>query len=243
MIDPEDRDLQIAAGKPFAAGQALVDVEYSRYYLLGIDGSFDISPVSVGFELAFSPSRQLYAATNDGEHLPMPNVSMQIVDPVLTGTDEDGDEIWTPSNVTNRNIRKGVPMVQGALHAEWLKGETFALVGEVFWMNALSLPYDKSRDWWGFIPGSGTFVGGMVALSYAILDGTVRFDVTTVTMVGPSLILVPHIEVKAKEGMFLDAGAQIFEGPNPGRNGMQMMNIGGLLSGYDQVFLGFRWLP
>ncbi len=237
MINPKDREVLGRAAEPLSEGQYLVDIDYSRYYLIGVDGSFDISPVSVGFELAFSPSRHLYAATDDKKHLPMPNVSEQIVDPVKS----DGD--WTPSNVTDERIRKGVPMVQGALHVEWLKGETFALVGEMFWMNALALPYDKSRDWWGFIPGTGTFMGGMAAISYAVLNGSVRFDVTTVAMVGPSLILVPHIEVKAKEGFYLDAGAQIFEGPNPGINGMQSMNIGGLLSGYDQVFLGFRWLP
>jgi hypothetical protein len=95
----------------------------------------------------------------------------------------------------------------------------------------------------GFIKDTGTFAGAMAAVSYAVHDGALRFDVTTVVMVGPSLILVPHIEVKAKEGLYLDAGAQIFEGADPGINGMQQLNVGGLMSGYDQVFLGFRWLP
>ncbi|MFT3926248.1 MAG: hypothetical protein QM778_27125 [Myxococcales bacterium] len=209
-IDPNNDALLQRVGGPLSAGAPLVDIAYQRYYLLGVDGSFDISPVSIGFEFAFSPSRHLYAATNDGRHLPIPNTTQQILDPV-----EDGDGNWK-GNVTNTKIRKGVPMVQGALHVEWLKGETFAAVAEAFWMNALALPYDKSRDWWGFIPGTGTFAGGMLALSYAVLEGTVRFDVTTVTMVGPSLILVPHIEVKAKEGLYLDAGAQNLRGPEPG---------------------------
>ena len=41
----------------------------------------------------------------------------------------------------------------------------------------------------------------------------------------------------------INAGAQIWEGPAPGFNGAQNLNFGGLLSGYDQVFLGLRWLP
>lgn len=236
-INPNDSDALTKASTLMTAGQSLVDIDYQRYYLIGVDGSFDVSPVSVGFELAFSPSRHLYAATSDGRHLPMPNITQQIVDPT-----RGEDDSWS-GNIMNARIRKGVPVVQSALHIEWLKGETFAAVAEAFWMNALALPHDKSRDWWGFIPNTGAFVGGMLALSYAILEGSVRFDVTTVTMVGPSLILVPHMEVKAAEGLWLDAGAQIFEGPPPGINGMQSMNVGGLMSGYDQVFLGVRWLP
>jgi hypothetical protein len=219
--------------------QTLVDVDYHRYYMLGLDGSFDVAPFSIGFEFSFNPSRHLYAATNDGKHLPLPNTTEQIVDPGKPV----GDGPWTPSNVANSGIRKGVPVVQGAIHAEWLKGETFALVSEIFWLNALALPHDKSRDWWGFIPNTGAYVGGMLAASYMINDGKVRFDVTTITLVGPSLILIPHVEVKARDNLFLDAGAQIFEGPDPGVNGMQKLNVGGLLSGYDQVFLGIRWLP
>lgn len=243
----EDADSKLSGaqaelGTALYGGQPVVDVAYHRYNLIGIDGSFDLAPFSIGFEFAFSPSRHLVAATTNEKNrrLPLPNVTEEITDPIEPVV-ENGP--WTPSNVTNKNIRKGVPVVQGALHLEWLKGETFALVSELFWMNALALPHDSSRDWLGFRPGSGAFVGGMLAMSYVINDGLVRFDLTTVTMVGPSLIVIPHVEVKARDGLYIDAGAQIFEGPNPGFNGMQHMNIGGMMSGYDQVFVGLRWLP
>lgn len=243
VIDPSNEKAVSEVGFAVYEQQMVADVEFHRYNLIGFDGSFDISPVSIGFEFAYSPSRHLYAATRDGRHLPLPNVTEQITNPIAMDENQDGVTEWTPSNVTHRRIRKGVPMVQAALHVEWLKGETFALVGEMFWINALALPHDKSRDWWGFIPNTGAFVGGMVALSYALNDGQVRFDLTTVSMVGPSLILVPHVEVRAREGLYVDAGAQIFEGPAPGVNGMQNLNLGGLMSGYDQVFVGLRWLP
>jgi hypothetical protein len=237
-INPNDKNALTTIGGAVVGQQSVVDVEYHRYSQFALDGSFDLSPVQIGFEFAFSPSRHLYAATSDGKHLPVPNVSQQITDPV-----QGPNNTWTASNVTDHSIRKGVPMIQGAVHVEWLKGESFALVGEAFWMNALGLPYDKSRDWWGFIPKTGAYAGGFLSASYTLAEGRLRFDATTVVLVGPSFILIPHMEVKAREGLYLDCGVQMIEGPDPGLNGMQKVNIGGLLSGYDNAFVGIRWLP
>ncbi len=252
MLPPGSTKYQTAEGEVTKAqqdlalalygGQSVVDVAYHRYNLIGFDGSFDLAPISIGFEFAFSPSRHLLTATTSENYkqLPLPNVSQRITDP---GAPPSEDEDWVPSNVTDKRIRKGVPVVQTALHLEWLKGEKFALVGEFFWMNTFTLPYDEGRDWMGFIPGTGAFVGGMMAASYIVKNGLARFDLTAITAVGPSLILVPHVEVKAREGLYIDAGAQIFEGPAPGFNGMQYMSLGGLMNGYDQAFIGLRWLP
>jgi hypothetical protein len=226
------------------AQQSVVDVEYHRYYQLGLDGSFDVAPLSIGFEASYTPSRHLYAATKNGEHIAQPNVSEPITDArAVDAGDGSGTVRWVPSNVTKRSIRKGVPVVQGALHVEWMKGETFVMAVEGFWINALELPYDKTRDWWGFIPETGAYVGGILAASYLLDDGRWRIDATAITGVGPSLILMPNIEVRAHEGLFFSLGAQFFEGPDPGFNGAQNLNLGGLLSGYDQVYLGLRWLP
>jgi hypothetical protein len=246
LRDPRGDATITALGTAVRAKQAVADVEYHRYSLLGMDGSFDISPISVGFELAYSPSRHLYAATKDGSHIVQPNVSQPIYDAEamdVPGATGDASVVWKPSNVTNRKIRKGVPVVQGAVHVEWVKGETFVLMAEGFWINALKLPYDKTRDWWGFIPNTGAYVGGFVGLSYRLQDGKYRFDASAVTGVGPSIALLPGIEVRAREGLYFNLSAQIFEGPAPGFNGAQNVNFGGLLSGYDQVALGLRWLP
>jgi hypothetical protein len=246
LRDPRGDATITALGTAVRAGQSVADVEYHRYYLLGLDGSFDISPISIGFEFAYSPSRHMYAATRDGSHVVQPNVSQPITDAEamdVPGETGDASVVWKPSNVTNRKIRKGVPVLQGALHVEWVKGESFVLMAETFWINALELPYDKTRDWWGFIPKTGAYVGGFMAMSYLLQDGKYRFDVSAVTGVGPSIALLPGIEVRAKEGLYLNVSAQIFEGPAPGFNGAQNLNFGGLLSGYDQVALGLRWLP
>jgi hypothetical protein len=220
-------------------GDPLTDVVYHRYWQLGLDGSFDLGPLTLGFEFTYSPSRHLYyAAKPEGEALPQPNVTEPIVDAV-----REGDTLITPSNVTDPSIRKGVPTVQGALHVEWLRGTRFGMIMEAFWWNALELPFDKDRDWWAFIPGTGAFIGGLVGMVYRIDDGRWTLNFAALTCPGPSLILMPQIEWRATDVLHLNMGAGFYEGPAPTRHGGQDLNFGGLYSGYDQVFVGFRYNP
>jgi hypothetical protein len=211
-------------------------VEYHRYTTFGIDGSLDLAPLQLGFEFAFSPSRHLTAATFDGSHLPQPNVRTWIIDP---------DATHPLGNVDDKHIRKGVPLLQGAFHVDWLHGETFAVAAEAFMVKAMQLPYDLTRDWWGFIPGKGIYAGGLLGGTYRPNpdSGRWRFDFSLVSLVGPSWIMMPQIELKVVDGFFVNVGAQIFEGPRPGLGGMQNINLGGLFSGYDQALIGFRYLP
>jgi hypothetical protein len=229
-----------------AARLPIFSAEYHRFHLFGVDGSFDIYPITIGFELAYSPERHLYAATFDGSRVPQPNVTEEIVDPRVVDINDptiDSDDELDPGNVSDRSIRKGTPLVQGALHIEWLKGETFALALEGFWVNALELPYDQSRDWIGFWRGKGAFAGGLLGLMYVVNDGQWRFQSSLVGLKGPSLIWMPQIELRVLESFFVNVGGQIYEGPNAGRGGRQDLTIGGLLNGYDQVFVGFRYVP
>lgn len=241
-------------GSPAAV--RLADVEFHRYAVIGGDFGFDFGPVSFGFEGAFSPERHLYAATKDGRHVAQPNTTKEIYDPCFAGQEgcvtAKGQGI-KPSNVSDRSIRKGVPVVQGAMHVEWLKGDSLIVAGEAFWINALQLPHDQTRDWAGFIPNTGAYVGGMANASYLLNEGEWRFEGTLITtVVGPSIVAIPHIEYRAREGLFVDVGAQLFEGPAPGYTdkmgrtsvvGAQNTSLGGLLTGYDQAFIGIRWLP
>ncbi len=234
----------------------VADVEFHRYAMVGGDLGFDVGPLSVGFEGGYSPSRHLYAATKDGKSVPQPDVSREITDPCLS-PDQQGcklgpDEKSRPSNVGDGRIRKGVAVVQGAIHVEWVKGTDLILGGEAFWLNALRLPYDRTRDWWGFVPDTGAFIGGTANGRYLLNDGQWCFEGTVIGTVGPSFVFVPRIELRAREGLFVDVGAQIFEGSAPGYRdktgqthvvGAQNTNLGGLLTGYDQVFVGIRWLP
>ncbi|MDB4974628.1 MAG: hypothetical protein JWN48_2969 [Myxococcaceae bacterium] len=236
--------------------QSLVDASYHRYEQIALDGSVDIAPLTLGFELAFSPSRHLVAASTQlvtqgvskvAANLPLPNVSQQIVD---YATDQNGNVI-SGSNVTDKSIRKGVPLVQGALHLDWIKGEKFAIAVEGFFIQALKLPYDKTRDWWGFVGGKGLYAGGILGGTYRPDpdNGRFRFDASIVSLVGPSLIFMPQVEYHLLDPLYVSVGAQFFEGPIPSYNkspitgGVQNLNVGGLFSGYDQVYVGFRWVP
>jgi hypothetical protein len=229
-----------------AQGSPIFDVAYHRYNMVGLDGSFDISPIQIGFELGYSPARYLlYAATTDGSSLPLPNVSQQICNPGQAGTPCEG--AGTKGNVTNEKIRKGVPVMMGALHMEWLKGETFGIAGEVYLLQALQLPYDKSRDWLGAFPNTGLIMGGLVTGAYRVDEGRWSFELSALLTAGPSSMITPQIELRAAEGFYLNVGAQFYGGAqeirmNPGFAPYDI-TFGGLLDRYDNVYLGFRWLP
>jgi hypothetical protein len=246
-------------------GYPVFDVEYHRYYLFGFDGSFDISPIQISFEFGFSPERHLYtqgrgssceqkltgATKNSSCDLPLPNVSAPITDPVLPGANMGKGVL---SNVTNRSIRKGASMLQAALHAEYIKEEQLAIIAEGYLFQALERPYNQGRDWLGFREKSGTYIGGLVAASYALAEGKYRFEASCLAMMGPSFVLTPQFEVEVIEGLYLNVGAQIYEGPTPnnydpnirgfvpGRTATNL-TMGGVFSGYDNVYLGFRWIP
>lgn len=221
-----------AAALALAQGIPLLDVQYHRYYQVGVDGNFDLGPLTLNVEFAYSPSRQLYTHVPSGMALPQPNTT----DTIVNGTPEDG------GNVRDKSIRKGVPLVQGALHIEYFRDLTFAIVMEGFWINAMELPYDGDRDWWGFIPGTGAFVGGMVGLMYGIKEGLVTFSVTALAAPGPSVVGAGQIEFRINDELFLNVGVQAFEGPAPIPYGGRV-NVGGLFSGNDHVSLGFRYTP
>lgn len=251
--DPDRQSaVQSAIGGYALNRYPLFDVAYHRYYLVGFDGSFDISPLQVGFEFGYSPERHLYASNKKGEALPMPNTTEQICNPGDPPTQADAPRCNTivgadsKGNLMDGSIRKGVPVVQGTLHVEWLKDESFAVAAEAFLIQALELPHDRQRDWTGFIPRTGVFAGGLIAGNYALDEGKYRADLTAMVMVGPSFIIGPQVEMRVLEGMYINLGAQVFEGPDPQfKSGLAARNltVGGLFSGYDNVYLGFRWLP
>lgn len=225
------------ADMPWEPQLRLFDVEYHRYAQIGLDGSLDIAPITLAFELTYSPSRHFYAARRDGKSLPQPDTSEQIVDATVQ---EDGDFIQ--SNVQDRSIRKGAQTVQAVLHMDWIHGETFALAVEGFWLNALRLPYDEDRDWWAFKRGTGAFFAGVLGATYRLNDGQWSFETSLIALLGPSIISISQIELRVVQGFFVNIGAMIYEGKR-GDPRTPDLSLGGLLSGYDQVFVGFRYLP
>jgi hypothetical protein len=239
-----DTALLEALASTVISGAPIIDVEYPRYHLVGVDGSFDIAPVQIGFEFAYSPGRLLFASTPSGASLPLPNVSEQICNPNAPMTpcanDPDG-------NVLDKDIRKGVPMLLAALHVEWLEGETFALFSEAYFAQALQMPYDRSRDWLGAIPNTGLYAAGIMTAAYRLDEGRWHLELSALLAPGPSAMLAPHVELRVVEGFYLNVGAQFYTMNDPilMSPGFAPRNItmGGLYDRYDNIYVGFRWLP
>jgi len=257
LRDPSAQDnLQGTLGAYALNRYPLFDVAYHRYYLIGFDGSFDLSPLQVSFEFGYSPERHLYASNKKGDALPMPNTSQQICNPGTTKLSAEeldttckrinNDPRSAKGNLLDKSIRKGVPVVQGTLHVEWLKDDAFVLAAEAYLVQALELPHDRQRDWTGFIKGTGVYAGGLLGGNYSMQEGKYRADLTALVVVGPSFIISPQFEMRIAEGLYANLGAQFFEGPNPGLvpgKAASNLTVGGVFSGYDNVYLGFRWLP
>jgi hypothetical protein len=256
---------KIALG--LANNAPIIDVQYPRYYLVGVDGSFDIAPLSFGFEAGWSPSRVLYTVTRDGSAPPMPNTTRPIKDPSdtclsLSGASDDPAALKAADvraacsdhtgTARDNAIRAGVPLVVAAAHVDYVNGDRVALVAEAFLMQAFEMPYDRNRDWAGFLPGTGTLVGGVFGGSYSFdEDSKYRIAGSVVALPGPSIIAMPMVELKLDEGLWMNLGLQLYEGPQPGGIPNASASLpfpthltaGGVYSGYDQVTLGFRWLP
>lgn len=258
---PENRRAFIQQGgraaELLAAEHVLVDAEYHRYYLAGVDGSFDIAPVQINFEFAYSPSRHMYTSDENGRALPMPDVSKPLADGDETGWVDlpgtpDVDRCISPTMAcaNDRSVRKGVQLVQAALHIEYLWNDQLALVAEGYLSQALALPHGRSRQWLFFPKDKGTFLAGVLMGSYAAQEGKYNFALSAMFTSGPSFIITPQIEFRLTEGFYLNIGAQFFEGPSPNnlkpgstRRVATNLTPGGALSGYDNVYLGFRWNP
>lgn len=238
--DELEQDLGILARDQ----RPIFDAEYHRYFLVGVDAGWAIGPVSFGMELAYSPERHPYAVTTDGSRLAAPNTTVPI-----TGYNASSDV----SNVTDEGIRQGVPMVMGGLHVDYMRGESFLIAAEGFWVNALELPHDQTRQWLAMTEDTAFYAGGVVAASYFLNEGKYRFDLVASVANGPTFAVSPHFELKAADGLYFDIGALFITGSAPRfeMDGNQVkpdaaatnIQAGGLLEGSDQVFVGVRWMP
>jgi hypothetical protein len=238
------------AGELAFNGHSLFDAEYHRYYVAGVDGSFDIAPVQVNFEFAYSPSRRMYTFDGSGNTLPMSDVSKPLADADDVGWGAQPCKSPVIACANDRSVRRGVQMVQAALHIEYLKEETLLLAAEGYLFQALELPHARNRHWLFFPKDKGTFLAGLIMANYNLQEGRYSFGLTTMVTSGPSYIIMPQIEFRLTDGFYLNIGAQFYEGPTPNnlvkgarRTVATNLTPAGIFSGYDNVYLGFRWSP
>jgi hypothetical protein len=95
-----------------------ISVEYKRFAVLSVDGTVDVPPFSIGFELAYQLHRTLYA--------------------VATAYPDDSYSIPVPGYTD---------MLQGGLRAEYVQSRTWLMAAEAFMQYAMSTPDDSHRGW------------------------------------------------------------------------------------------------
>jgi hypothetical protein len=185
-------------------------VEYNRYYSLSADAAIVISPVTLGFELAYQFHRTLYAV---GTAWPEQRYAV----PVPGFTD----------------------IVQGGARVEWLEGTSWLLTTELFGAVAVQLPNDPERGWMlfengrmyrgiGTLLGYNTDFGLSMQLSAAWLSGPT-------VLLAPRIAYAPISELELEVGAFLIDGQR-----PPLDFVTPILSLGGLFHNLDHVYVGLR---
>ncbi|MEY4583496.1 MAG: hypothetical protein RL701_8199 [Pseudomonadota bacterium] len=193
-----------------------VRIEYPRFAVIGIDGTFDVAPFSLGFELAYQFHRAQYALGS----------------------------AWAPTANASSVDTYGIPvvgftdMVQGGARIEYTQSTTWLLAVEAFASYALSLPSDPQRGWMFF--ESGRFMRGVAGLAGYTSDFGLTIQIGLAWLSGPSIVFVPRIGYEIITQVTLEVGAFIIDGQTPPPFASPILAIGGVYNSVDHVFAGLR---
>jgi hypothetical protein len=195
------------AAEAFEKVQRPVYVAYNRYNLVSVDAAFDVEPLTLGFEAAYSFRRTL---------------------PTL-GTGPYPGTLPLPDRTD---------MLQVGARLEYLRGsEIFATI-EAFGMYAMNLPRDPSRGW--MFMEAGRYLAGVAAGGgWMPAETHLRFELGVLAMTGPTLFLTPRAGYSVVDGLELEIGALIIEGPAPPIAVTPRIAIGTIYDTVDQVWVGF----
>jgi hypothetical protein len=195
------------AAEAFEKVERPIRVAYNRFAMVALDAAFDVEPLTLGFEAAYSVNRTL-PTLGSGPYpgtLPLPDQT---------------------------------DLLQVGARLEYLKGsELFATV-EAFGWYTLALPADPTRGW--MFMEAGRYLAGVAAgAGWSPAETHLQFELGLMAMTGPTLFLMPRVGYTVVDGLQLELGALIIEGPVPPMMVTPRIAIGTVYDTVDQVWVGF----
>ncbi|HKU39670.1 MAG TPA: hypothetical protein VJR89_16030 [Polyangiales bacterium] len=201
IADPTSADV----GARLAAAQRPVRVEYGRFAVIAIDGALDVTPLSLGFEAAYSWHRTLYTL-GSGDYpdtLPLPDTT----DVVQLGAKLEyvHESSWLVTLEAFGAYALEVPRDPG-------RGWMFLTAGRFLIGAALATvwsPWDRLRVTLGALAFTGPSVFLAPSLAYELLSG-LEIELGGVIVQGPAppLVVTPQLAL----GTLWDTTDQVFVG-------------------------------
>jgi hypothetical protein len=185
-------------------------VEYNRYFLLALDAAIDLSPFSLGFELAYQFHRTLYA--------------------VGTAYPENRYAIPVPGFTD---------IVQGGARIEWVQGTTWLFTTELFAAIAVQLPDDPKRGWMAFEDGR-LYRGAAALLGYSAEFGLqLQLGAAWISgptlLLTPRIAYALLSSLELEVGAFIIDGQR-----PPTTFVTPILSLGGIFHNLDHIYVGLR---
>ena len=185
-------------------------VEYNRYFVLALDAAIDLSPFSLGFELAYQFHRTLYA--------------------VGTAYPDDPYSIPVPGFTD---------MVQGGARVEWVQGTTWIFTTEMFAAIAVQLPDDPKRGWMALedgrlYRGAAALLGYSTELGLQLQLGAAWISGPTLLLT-PRIAYNLFSWLELEVGAFIIDGQR-----PPTTFVTPILSLGGIFHNLDHIYVGLR---
>jgi hypothetical protein len=198
--------------------QQAITVEYNRFASVSIDGAIDVSPFSIGAELAYQWHRTLYAL----------------------GIAQSGQ--YTIAQPDFTDVAQAGARIEFTQSAHWL----FAL--EAFGMYAISPPSDPHRGWLFLQRGAWAYgAGGLFGYSadfglHLEVGGTFFMGPSGIVSPRIAYTIVDGLDAEVG-GLFIFGPTPPVIGQPDMAYSTPNVAIGGILNNVDHVFVGLRYRP
>jgi hypothetical protein len=130
-------------------------------------------------------------------------------------------------------------IVQFEARIEYVHGTQFASTLEAFGAYAVQLPQAPNRSWLFF--ERSRYVAGVAAVVAWRSDFGLTLAAGAVAMTGATIVLAPRVAYELFDGLEIELGSIIVEGPPPPLAVTPAIALGTLYDTTDQVFVGLRY--